>query len=93
MTWRLRIAKSFSSNTQDGDREDNLETLQTTSDNLIWPPWHNVTYNNQPNLGERFPAHLGLFLLSQNSIGVYRVLRGAQNCKTVALSTEALSNK
>ena len=32
MTWRFRIAASFSSNIKDGGNDGNLETLQTTSD-------------------------------------------------------------
>ena len=32
VTWRFRIAKSFSANIQDGGHGGNLETLQTASD-------------------------------------------------------------
>ena len=35
VTRRFRIAKSFSSNSQDGGHGDNLETLQTTSDSEL----------------------------------------------------------
>ena len=35
VTWRFRIVASFISNIQDGDHDDNLETLQTTSDSEL----------------------------------------------------------
>ena len=35
MTWRFRIAASFSSNIQDGGHGGNLEILQTTSDSEL----------------------------------------------------------
>ena len=35
VTWRFIIAKSFSSNIQDGGHVGNLETLQTTSDSEL----------------------------------------------------------
>ena len=35
VTWRFRIAASFSSNIQDGGHNGSLETLQTTSDSEL----------------------------------------------------------
>ena len=35
VTWRFRIVASFISNIQDGDHDDNLETLQTTDSELL----------------------------------------------------------
>ena len=35
VTWRFRIVASFISNIQDGDYDDNLEILQTTSDSEL----------------------------------------------------------
>ena len=35
VTWRFRIAASFSSNIQDGGHDGNLENLQTTSDSEL----------------------------------------------------------
>ena len=35
VTWRFRIAESFTSSIQDGGHGGNLETLQTTSDSEL----------------------------------------------------------
>ena len=35
MTWRFRIAKSFSSSIQDGSHGGNLETLQTSDSGFL----------------------------------------------------------
>ena len=35
VTWRFRIAESFSSNIQDGGHSGNLETLQRTSESEL----------------------------------------------------------
>ena len=33
-----------------------------------WPPWHNVTYHDLPNPGERFLAHVGLSFISKSLV-------------------------
>ena len=63
VTWRFKIAASFSSNIQDGSHDGNLETLQTSDSELlkvIGSDSQDVTYYDQPIPGERFLAHLGL---------------------------------
>ena len=63
MTWRLGIAKLFSSNIQDGGHGSNLETLQTTSDSGLLKAVlsdtkmaHYKAYHDQPIPGKRFLA-------------------------------------
>ena len=47
MTWRFRIAKSFSCNIQDGDHGGNLETLKITSDSgLLKTIWADSQYDH-----------------------------------------------
>ena len=70
VTWRIRIAASFSSNIQDCGHRGNLETLQTTSDSELLKAigsdsqdGHHgtmLTYHGQPIPGEQFLAHLGI---------------------------------
>ena len=70
VTWRFRIAKSFSSNIQDGSHGGNLETLQTSPDSELLRQSDLIgkmatmaqcnIYHDQPNPGEQFLAHLGL---------------------------------
>ena len=57
VTWRFKIAKSFSSSIQDCNHSGNLETLQTTSDSkLLKAIWSDSQdgHHDHPNPGERF---------------------------------------
>ena len=68
VTWRFRIAKSIQFQYPRGQpwwqswNSSNNIRFWIGKGNLIWkprwPPWHSVTYYDQPNPGERFLAHL-----------------------------------